>query len=267
MSSFTVHAIPSIKIIEENDNLVNIFLKSLKKQSLELLDEDILVIASKVVAMEENRVISLSEVSVTQEAEELAKKARVDPGFAQIALNECSYLYIDAVPGAITTISNVGLLANAGADQSNIGENRVILLPVDSNASAKRLHEAFKEQTGKDVNIIVADSRTMPMRLGTVGCALGTYGFKSVIDERGKKDLFSREMHITNRAIADQLATTAELWFGETDECIPFVLIRGYPIEKISSEQERDINSLITAESCMFIGPLLPFIKRKKGDN
>jgi len=105
----------------------------------------------------------------------------------------------------------------------------------------------------------------MPLRLGTVGGALATYGFKAVLDVRGKEDLFGRPMHITTRAIADQLATAAEIVMGETDEQVPFALIRGYTIERIDPSEEEDINTLITAEQCMFIGPLLKCLEEEKG--
>jgi len=154
-------------------------------------------------------------------------------------------------------------MANAGADQSNVGIGKVILLPQNCKISAEKIHKRILDQLNKYVGIIIADSRTMPLRLGTVGGALATYGFKSIIDERGKNDLFGRPMHITTRAIADQLATAAELLMGETTEQTPFVIIRGYPIERISSEDEQDINSLITEDNCMFIGPLLPCLEEK----
>jgi F420-0:gamma-glutamyl ligase len=109
----------------------------------------------------------------------------------------------------------------------------------------------------KYVGIIIADSRTTPLRLGTVGCALATYGFLSILDERGKKDLFGRPMHITVRAIADQLATAAEIVMGETDEMIPFAIIRGFPMIRISKDEEMDLNTLISPEECMFIGPYI----------
>ncbi len=110
---------------------------------------------------------------------------------------------------------------------------------------------------------ISVEELALKLGRGTV-TALGTYGFKSVTDERGKLDLFNRPMHITNRAIADQLATAAELVMGETNERVPFVIIRGYPIEKVTPDNEIDINTLITEEDCMFLGPLLPCLEFEK---
>ncbi|MHA1303347.1 MAG: coenzyme F420-0:L-glutamate ligase [Candidatus Heimdallarchaeaceae archaeon] len=265
MKSIEVIPVPSFKIIEEGEDIVSIFIESMQTQNLSLMNKDIIVVASKAVSFSENRIVEFKEITprVSELAKKVAKKAKIASEFAQVILEECNYNYIGTVPGAITTINEYGLLANAGADQSNVGENRIILLPENVKKSAEKFHKQILERTGKRVGVIIADSRTMPMRLGTVGCALGTYGFQAVIDERGKQDLFDRKMHITNRAIADQLATTAELLMGETNEQIPFVIIRNYPLIEITEEEERDVNKLIPAKSCMFIGPLLKGIEEK----
>lgn len=263
MPNIEIIAIPSNKIIEEHDDLISVLFNSMNSISISFQDNDILIVASKVISVTEGGIVNFSNVRPTNLAIKLSKKMHTPPEFTQIILDECDNKYIGAVPGALTTLSQYGLLANAGADQSNIGENRAIILPKDCKRSAKLIHKRIEQDTGKSVGIIVADSRTMPMRLGTVGTALATYGFKSVIDERGKNDLFNRPMHITNRAVADQLATAAELVMGETDEQIPFVIIRNYPALIIDPKDEININDLIPAESCMFLGPLIPCLKEK----
>ena len=257
--------IPAVKIIADGDDLIDIFLKSLEKKNEKIENNDIIVFASKVVSFSEKNVVDFNDIEqrVKPIARKIAEKAKMPAEFAQIILEECNYNYIGTVPGAITTYNEYGLLANAGADQSNVGEKRVVLLPKDSKKSAKRIHDALTKITKKEIGVIIADSRTMPMRLGTVGCALGTYGFKAILDERGRKDLFNKEMHITQRAVADQLATAAELLMGETNEQIPFVIIRGYPMIKIEDKDEKNINKLISAKNCMFIGPLFSCIQEK----
>jgi len=263
MPNIEIIAIPSQKIIEETDNLFDILVESMQSKSIVFQENDVLIIASKVVSVTEGRVKSFATVSPSLLAKELAEQMHTAVEFTQIILDECENNYIGVVPGALTTINKYGLLANAGADQSNVKENTTVVLPADSKKSARDLHSKIFKTTQKKVGIIIADSRTMPMRLGTVGTALATYGFKSVIDERGKSDLFGRPMHITSRAIADQLATAAEIVMGETDERTPFVIIRNYPLIAISEEDEKDINDLITADLCMFLGPLMPCIKEK----
>jgi len=264
MFSLQVIPILSSKIIEESDDLLNVLLNSMEQQNLVFEDNDLLVVASKVVSVVENRILNFDTITYTDLAEKLAKKAKISPEFAQIILNESNNNFIGAVPGAITTINKYGLLANAGADQSNVNDEQAIILPEDCKASARKLHMQIYQHFSKFVGIIIADSRTIPLRLGTVGAALATYGFLSVIDERGNKDLFGRLMHITTRAVADQLATAAEIVMGETNEQIPFVIIRGYPLRRIKMEEEKDINTFISAEKCMFLGPLMSCLEKQK---
>ncbi len=263
MSIVQIIPILSNKIIEEEDDLISVVLKSIEEQGYALQNDDILVIASKVVSVVEKRIRKYEDISPTKEAQVIGKRAHISPEFAQIILDETNNRYIGTVPGAVTTLNKYGLMANAGADQSNVGDEKIILLPKDCKLSAQKIHQELSDQINLYIGIIIADSRTMPMRLGTVGGALATYGFKSIIDERGKNDLFGRPMHITTRAVADQLATAAELLMGETNERIPFVIIRGYPIRRITSKEEEDINSLIKEDKCMFIGPLLPCLEEK----
>ena len=238
MNKIEIIPIPAVKIVEEGDNLLEILFDSLKKSGQKLENNDFLVIASKVISFSERQIIEYSNVKPSKIAEKLATRSKIAPQFAQIILNECDSNIIGTVPGAITTYSKYGLLANAGADQSNVGEGKAIILPKNVKKSAMIIHRNIKSKIDKYVGIIIADSRATPTRLGTVGCALGTYGFESVSDERGKRDLFERKMHITTRAIADQLATAAELVMGETNERIPFVIIRNYPMKRIEEEKK-----------------------------
>ena len=263
MPSLQIIPIKSDKIIEETNDLITILSESMNRDNLSFEENDILIVASKVVSVVEKRIVHFSVIQPSEHAKILANKAKIPPEFAQVILEESDSNYIGCVPGAITTISKYGLLANAGSDQSNVGEQQVILLPENCKKSAQEIHEKISHITGKYVGIIIADSRTMPMRLGTVGVALATYGFQSVIDERGSKDLFNKTINITTRAIADQLATAGEIVMGETNEQIPFVIIRGFPLVRISQNEEQDINTLITEEKCMFMGPVLPCLKDK----
>ena len=264
MSNIEILPIKSVKLIKEEDDIISVLNQSMESADVSFEEGDILVIASKVISVVEGRIVKYDTVDYGELAEKLGIEAKIPPEFAQLILNESLTNYIGAVPGAITTINEYGLLANAGADQSNVGENQAILLPKNCKQSAKNIHKKLQELYGKYLGIIIADSRTMPLRLGTVGAALATYGFRAVLDVRGTKDLFGRPMHITTRAIADQLATAAELVMGETDEQIPFVIIRGYSTIRIDESEEDDLNKLITPEQCMFIGPLIECLEEKK---
>lgn len=245
----------SHKIIEESDSLLEVFFEALKQSEVDLKDGDILVVTSKVVSVTEGRSIPFSKIQPGDEAKALSKEAKLPPEFIQIVLDN-SKSHTGLVPGALTTLNKYGLLANAGADLSNAGPDKVIVFPKDPKESAKMLHDAIKE-SGINVGIILADSRMTPLRSGTIGLALATYGFNPIVDERGKMDLYGRPMKVTTRAVADQLASAAELVMGETDERIPFVVIRGYSFSEIKSEDEYELIGQIDPKDCMFLGSFL----------
>ena len=248
------------KIIEENDNLLDALFESMKQADISFENGDILVVTSKVVSLTEGRSLPFSNIKPSKEAKELSEKSKLPAEFVQVILDE-SDTYTGVVPGAITTINKYGMLPNAGADISNAGPNRVIAFPKNPKESARLIFEAIKE-SGTRVNIIIADSRVTPLRAGTIGSAISTYGFEPIIDERGKKDLFGRTMTVTTRAVADQLATAAELVMGETDERIPFAIIRNYPLKKIEGDQEIELINTIPPEDCVFMGPFIKGLKK-----
>ena len=119
--------------------------------------------------------------------------------------------------------------ANSGIDQSNVdgtGET-LLLLPHDPDKSANALRAELKEKAGADVGIIISDTHGRPFRLGNVGTAIGVAGLPALIDLRGQKDLFGRELEISLQGYADMIASAAHLLCGEGDEGRPVVLLRG----------------------------------------
>ncbi len=134
--------------------------------------------------------------------------------------------------GVLITETHHGFVcANAGVDASNVpGEHMVTLLPGDSDASAARIRNFIKEQTGVDVPIIISDSFGRPWRNGIINVAIGVSGLMPLNDLRGQKDQHGYLMHATIIAIADELASAAELVMGKLAAC-PAALIRGYQYE------------------------------------
>ncbi|HOW04298.1 coenzyme F420-0:L-glutamate ligase, partial [Methanospirillum hungatei] len=141
---------------------------------------------------------------------------------------------------------------NAGVDGSNAPEGHVTLLPADPDALAHDLRKTILEKTGCVVAILIIDSRTHPMRYGSGGVAIACSGIPAIIDERGRKDLFGRELKVTRRAVADNIASAAELVMGESDEQIPAALVRGLDI----GFGEFEGIDLIAPDECIFIGSL-----------
>ncbi len=215
-------------------------------------DGDIIVVAESPLATAEGRVVAIDSVEATEEAERLGREYGMDPRLVRIVLDE-SDMIVGGIPGFLLCLKNGTLLPNAGVDASNAPAGSVVLLPIDPDASAARIRDGIRERCSVEVGVIVADSRTHAMRLGSSGVAIGCAGLPSVIDECGRTDLFGRELHVTKRAVADCLASAAELVMGEADECVPAAVVRGagLPVGDYSGV------ATIDASECLFMGTAL----------
>lgn len=135
-------------------------------------------------------------------------------------------------PGVLIVEHRLGfVMANAGIDRSNIdpqaGEEPVLLLPVDPDASAAALRKAIAARWGTAPGVIVSDSFGRAWRNGTVGVALGAAGLPAMMDLRGKPDLYGRPLRVTETGFADEVAAAASLLMGQANEGVPVVLVRG----------------------------------------
>jgi len=121
--------------------------------------------------------------------------------------------------------------ANAGIDQSNLGEGEeaALLLPQDPDLSAARLRAALEEQSKVRLGILIIDSHGRAWRIGTVGAAVGISGIPALLDERGWQDLFGYTLKITVVGVADELAAAASLLMGQAAEGTPVIHVRGFP--------------------------------------
>lgn len=250
------------KIVSEGDDLTEVLLQGLRKGEVKLRSGDVVVVASKVVSTAGGYRRRIKDGGASREARSLASKTGLPEGFVQMVIDECGGRHYGYVKGAILTLTEHGLYANAGLDRSNSGSptDHAILLPKNCEDIAISLRNALKKKTGKKVGVIVCDSHTQPMRLGTVGIALATAGVRPTTDERGRKDLFGYTMKITRRAIADCVCSASQILMGETDEQTPFVICRNSGLE--SSEKRLSHTMRITAENCLYIGPLHPYMTK-----
>jgi coenzyme F420-0:L-glutamate ligase len=248
------------KILVPGDDLTSIIIKEIEEQNVPLEDEDIIVITSKAVASVEGRIVKLSDVKPSKEAYRIAKEIEVEPEFVELVIRESEIIY-GGVFRALLTLKNNILQANAGIDKSNVPSGYAVLLPEDPTRSAHTIRSQIYEKTGHKVGVIIADSRTQPLRLGNTGFALGVAGFKPVVDERGKKDLYGNILRITRRAVADNLACAAEVLMGEGSEQIPVVIIKGAPVET-TEEYVNETQMIIPREECMYFGTVF-----KKADS
>jgi coenzyme F420-0:L-glutamate ligase/coenzyme F420-1:gamma-L-glutamate ligase len=186
---------------------------------------DILAVTSKVVSYDEGQLVDLGRIRPTKRAANLARKARLDPAFAKLVLDEADVV-LGAVPGAIVTLKQGHLVANAGADQSNAPPGHAVVWPKDPWGSAERIRRLAVSAARGSVGVVITDSHCEPLRLGTSGVALACAGFLPVEDVRGRQDLFGHTMRITFRAVADGVASAAVLKMGEVDESTPAAIVR-----------------------------------------
>ncbi|NHJ00559.1 MAG: coenzyme F420-0:L-glutamate ligase [Candidatus Heimdallarchaeota archaeon] len=248
-------------LIDNPDSkFIHIFQDNLFKANLNLLDGDIVIVASKLISILEKCQISLDDIkNIRDEAKKTAVTSNLDPKFVEIVYREADEV-LGAVPGAVLTLKNGTLHANSGVDSSNSGgKNYLITLPKDPFGTAERIRREIFIKTKKKVGVIIADSKTQPLRRGTSGFALGVAGFIPVIDDRGKLDLYGRKMVVTTRAIADNLVCAAEILMGETDQKIPIVIARGcldIIFENFSDPTAVDRLMKMDPEHCIYIGPL-----------
>ncbi|MDH5702760.1 MAG: coenzyme F420-0:L-glutamate ligase [Aigarchaeota archaeon] len=250
------------KIISEEDDLTEVLLRALRKAGVKLRNGDVVVVASKVVSTTLGYRRRIKDSAISKEARSLARKTGLPEGFVQMVIDECGGRYYGHVKGAILTLTEHGLYANAGLDRSNSGspKDHAVLLPKNCEDIAISLRNTLKRKTGKKIGVIICDSHTQPMRLGTIGMALATAGVKPTTDERGKKDIFGYSMKITRRAIADCVCSASQILMGETDEQTPFVICRNSGLEPSDKRLSRTMK--IAAKKCLYFGPLYPYMTK-----
>jgi coenzyme F420-0:L-glutamate ligase/coenzyme F420-1:gamma-L-glutamate ligase len=202
---------------------------SLTASGLKFKNGDIIVISSKYVSMSEGAILSLSKVKVSKKARMLASRFHMDPKIAEITLRESDYIF-GGLPGFLLSIRDGMIAPNAGIDKSNVPRGLIVLYPNDAFETAENLRLKFLINRNVRVGIIIADSRLMPTRIGTVGVAIASSGFEPVEDERGNNDLFGNVLKVTLKAVADSLAAIGVAVMGEGNESIPAVVVRGFKV-------------------------------------
>ena len=233
--SLTLTPLQDIPLIRQGDDLADIVLSALKKNSLSLEEGDILVFAQKILSKSEGRAVNLAAVTPSPRAVELGEKTGKDPRLVELILWESNEV-LRTRPGTIIVEHKLGFVcANAGIDHSNVAgagsaaEEWVLLLPKNPDQSAEELRMGIHSKTGKRIGILIIDSHGRAWRNGTVGISIGLAGLPGLVDLRGKPDLFDFTLRITQVGAADELAAAASLVMGQADEGTPVVHVRGFP--------------------------------------
>jgi coenzyme F420-0:L-glutamate ligase/coenzyme F420-1:gamma-L-glutamate ligase len=253
-----------LPLIKENDDLLKIIIEGISKQGESLKEGDIIVIAEKVIATSQGRVINLSDVTnVSDKAKKLANEYDMDERFVELIIQEASMI-LGGMTHVILAKVNDFLIANAGIDQSNAGPNRVVLLPKDLKKVVWKYWKKLKKEFGlNDLGVIISDSRVQPLRKGTIGIAIATAGFEPVEDLRGHPDLFNRPMEITMRAIADDLTSAAQFLLSEADQQTPVVIIRGSNVDFTENPQ---LTPEMAPEECLYMNIFSKYLLRNQDE-
>jgi coenzyme F420-0:L-glutamate ligase/coenzyme F420-1:gamma-L-glutamate ligase len=237
-----VIAVEGLPLIGKGDNLAQLICSAAEKQHTPIQNGDVLVSTHVAVSKAEGNVVNLDKVVPSKKANEIAKKTGKDPALVEVVLRESKDI-VRMRDSVLITESRQGFIcANSGVDRSNVeGERNVAPLPRDPDLSAKKIRQEMKKLTGCDVAVIVSDTHGRPFRMGEVNVAVGVSGLKPIRDRRGEKDLFGYVLRIKQTAIADELASAAELVIGQANEGIPVAIIRGYNYPKSDTAKATEL--------------------------
>ena len=175
---------------------------------------DIVLIAETLISKAEENFIKLDELNPSDEAIELANQSGKDPKIVQAILDESNEV-VRVGPNFIITETKHGFVcANAGIDESNVGDGLATPMPKDADKSAAEIREFLEEEFGEDIAVIITDTQGRAFRFGAIGTAIGCSGISPIWKRVGEKDLYGRELETTEIATCDELSAAASLIMG-----------------------------------------------------
>lgn len=209
MNEIRIIPVEGIKEIEPGDNLGALIVEATAPTPLE--PGDVVVVAQKVVSKAEGRFVDAAD----RRAISLAESARVLRRSGQMLISQTRHGFV---------------CANAGVDASNVPGQRVLLLPIDPDLSARRIRSQIARDAGVDVGVVISDTFGRAWRLGQTNVAIGVAGIVPFIDYRGRTDAQGKPLSATRIAIADELAGAAEMVMGKSDG-ICAAIVCGAPVQ------------------------------------
>ncbi len=254
----TVRIIPvvGLPLIEADVDLASLIIVSLSRKGTILEENDILVIGQKALSKAEGRIVELADVRPSKLAKNISRKTRRKAEFVDLVLRDSRRVARAGRDALIVTTKQGFTCLNAGVDKSNVeGDESYALLPSDPDRSARNLRDRILKLTHKKIGVIVCDTNSRPLRRGQVEQAIGIAGLNAMVDYRGQRDLFGYELKFKNVAIADELASAAELVMGQGTEMTPAALIRG--VQRVKFQERSTISDLtVSRREDLFRGTL-----------
>lgn len=242
MKPIQIIGVEGLPVVKLGDNLPKLICEAAQKQKTPIQNGDIIVVTHKIVSRTEGNVVNLDEVEPSEFAKSFAQKYEKDPAVVEVVLRESKNI-IRMGDGKLITETKHGLCcANSGVDKSNApGERNVVLLPKNPDRSAKKIRKEINHLTGCDVAVIVSDTHGRALREGEINVAIGVSGLTPIRDRRGETDLFGYILRVKQTAVADELASAAELVIGQADEGVPVAIIRGYNYQKSENSKAKEL--------------------------
>lgn len=219
--------LPNLPLVTRGDDLTALIINGLSNSGEKLEDNDILVISQKVVSKAEGNMVDLNDVTPSREAQKLAGEVGKDPRIVHLILKESKRVVRKSRGVLITEHKKGWICADAGVDFSNVPGSSVTLLPEDPDRTAGAIRNCIREHLKVDIAVLICDSQGRPFRMGSVGVALGYAGLAGLVSRIEDEDLYHYRLQHTQIAVADQVASSALLVMGETNEGVPAAIVRG----------------------------------------
>lgn len=225
--------IKNLPIINKGDDLAELIYTATEKQGTPIQNRDIIIITHVVTSRAEGNSVNLNEIVPSNFAQTIAEQLGKHPALVEVILRESKAIVRMGRGNLITETKHGFICANSGVDQSNVpGDKIVAPLPKNPDISARKIKRGIEKLTGKDVAVIISDTHGRPLRDGEINIAVGVAGIEPIRDRRGEEDLFGHRLKSKRTAIADELASAAELVIGQAKEGVPVAIIRGYTYNK-----------------------------------
>jgi coenzyme F420-0:L-glutamate ligase / coenzyme F420-1:gamma-L-glutamate ligase len=228
--SIQIIPVPFDLDVAPGDDIGRLIVQAIMDNQVSLMEHDIVVVTQKIVSKSEGRICSLSMVEPSKNALELARKAKKDPRFVELVLLESNRIVRCSENVIISETKHGFVCANSGIDQSNVSgpeNDEVLLLPVDPDLSARRIKHVIEQALDRHIAVIMTDTFGRPFRVGQTNVAIGTCGMNSIKSYIGRRDMYGNILRITEIAVADEIASAAELVMGKINR-VPVVIVRGY---------------------------------------
>ena len=226
--SIELFGLENIPIVDGDSDISQIIKEAIEKQGCGLNHGDIVLIAETLISKAEENFIKLDELVPSDFAIRLSNDSGKDPRLVEAILNESNEV-VRIGPNFIITETKQGFVcANAGIDESNVGEGLATPMPEDADKSAREIREDLEDYFGEEIAVIITDTQGRAFRFGAIGTAIGCSGISPIWKRVGEKDLYGRELETTEIATCDELSAAASLIMGQADEGLPVVIIRGF---------------------------------------